>query len=166
MIAYRYNAKNRNDRNFNNCGREKNPNAVRFYASNMAYASKYQYIHDEEGNVVYECELEVTEVSGNLFDMAAGYASLAAYRQLVDAELSTMHKEYSRLLASAKNAKERKMFESWIANIPGHEANIAMRLRSDEFQHLSDFELQNTLVAELKSMGFDGYFTKNEIAIF
>jgi hypothetical protein len=166
MIAYRYNCNSRTDRKFNNCGIEKNPNAVRFYASNMDYAARYQFIHDEEGNVVYECKLEVTEVSGNLFDMAAGYASLSAYRQLVDAEFATMRNEYSRLLATAKNAKERKMFESWIANIPAQEANIAMRLRSNEFQYLSDFELQNTLVAELKSMGFDGYFTKNEIAIF
>lgn len=166
MIAYRYNARNRNDRKFNNCGNEKNPNAVRFYATNLDYAARYQFIHDEQGNVVYECELEVTEVNANLFDMAAGYASLAAYRQMVDAELATMHSEYSRLLAFAKTAKERKMFESLIAAIPAHEANIAMRLRSDEFQHLSDFELQNTLAAELKSMGFDGYFTKNEIAIF
>jgi len=166
MIAYRYNAKNRNDRNFNNCGREKNPNAVRFYASNMAYASKYQFIHDEEGNVVYECELEVTEVSGNLFDMAAGYASLAAYRQLVDSIVGKMRADYIKFRDTAKSAKERKMFQGFIDRLVNEEDSVVRGLFDREFQDLSDFELQNTLVAELKSIGFDGYFTKNEIAIF
>jgi len=166
MIAYRYNAKNRNDRNFNNCGREKNPNAVRFYASNMAYASKYQFIHDEEGNVVYECELEVTEVSGNLFDMAAGYASLAAYRQLVDSIVGKMRADYIKFRDTAKSAKERKMFQGFIDGLVNEEDSVVRGLFDREFQDLSDFELQNTLVAELKSIGFDGYFTKNEIAIF
>ena len=166
MIAYRYNAKNRNDRNLNNCGREKNPNAVRFYASNMAYASKYQFIHDEEGNVVYECELEVTEVSGNLFDMAAGYASLAAYRQLVDSIVVKMRADYIKFRDTAKSAKERKMFQGFIDGLVNEEDSVVRGLFDREFQDLSDFELQNTLVAELKSIGFDGYFTKNEIAIF
>lgn len=166
MIAYRYNCQNRIDRKFNNCGREKNPNSVRFYASNMDYAARYQFIHDEEGNVVYECELEVTEVSGNLFDMAAGYASLAAYRQMVDSIVGKMLADYTKFRDTAKTAKERKMFQGFIDGLAKEEASIVDGLVSREFQDLSDFELQNTLVAELKSMGFDGYFTKNEIAIF
>ena len=31
---------------------------------------------------------------------------------------------------------------------------------------LSDFEYQNTLIAELTAAGFDGYITRDEIAIF
>lgn len=166
MKAYRYNAKNRKDRHFNNCGIEKNPNAVRFYASDLAYASKYQFINDEDGNVVYECELEVTEINANLFDMAAGYTSLAAYRQLVDGQIGKMMADYTKFRDTAKTAKERKMFQGFIDGLANEEASIVRGLIEREFQDLSDFELQNTLVAELKAMGFEGYFTKNEIALF
>jgi len=46
------------------------------------------------------------------------------------------------------------------------EDELIANLFRNEFQELSDFERQNELVAELKALGFDGYTTKNEIAIF
>jgi hypothetical protein len=39
-------------------------------------------------------------------------------------------------------------------------------LQHTNFQALSDFENQNTLIAELTAAGFDGYITRDEIAIF
>lgn len=47
--VYRYDPKDRKHRHFNNLGREKNPNGLRFYASNMKYADKYRYIHMDCG---------------------------------------------------------------------------------------------------------------------
>ena len=71
MKAYRYNSEKRSDRRYNNCGAEKNPNAVKFYASTMDYANRYKNIYNEDGEVVAECTLEVVEVADDakLFDM-------------------------------------------------------------------------------------------------
>ena len=52
MKAFRYNSENRSDRKYNNCGKEKNPNAVKFYASNMDYANNYKFIYNEDGDVI------------------------------------------------------------------------------------------------------------------
>ena len=59
--------------------------------------------------------------------------------------------------------------EKWakhIDDLKDREQELILNLFCNEFQPLSDFERQNELVAELKALGFDGYTTNNEIAIF
>ena len=53
-----------------------------------------------------------------------------------------------------------------IEQLKNRENELISNLISNEFQTLSDFDRQNELVAELKTLGFDGYTTNNEIAIF
>lgn len=167
MKAYRYNSEKREDRRFNGCGREKNPNAVKFYASNMAYADNYKFIHTEDGDVAYECTLEVVEIeNANLFDMASNFSTLDTYKKYIDSQIGLQMRDYTRFMNEAKKASERKMWEKQIADLSNRENELVSNLISNEFQPLSDFELQNDLVAELKSLGFEGYTTKNEIAIF
>ena len=75
-------------------------------------------------------------------------------------------RDYTRFMNEAQNAGERKMWVKAIANLEKREDELISTLKADEFQQLSDFSRQNELVAELKAAGFDGYVTKNEIAIF
>jgi hypothetical protein len=167
MKAYRYNSENRSDRKFNNCGKEKNPNAVKFYASNMEYANNYKFIYNEDGDVVSECTLEVVEIENvNLFDMANNFKSLATYNNYIASEIGTQFRDYTRFMNNAKKASERKMWANQIEQLKNRENELISNLISNEFQPLSDFERQNELVAELKALGFDGYTTHNEIAIF
>lgn len=59
--------------------------------------------------------------------------------------------------------------EKWakhIDDLKNREQELISNLFCNEFQPLSDFNRQNELVAELKALGFDGYTTNNEIAIF
>lgn len=149
MKAYRYNAKNRFDRKFNRCGEEKNPNMVKFYATNMKYAEKYRFIYDCDGEVEYECELETVTIEGvNLFDMEANFKNLQTFHNYNNAIIESMR----RVLNNVDYDKETE--------------SISNALIHNEFQGLSDFSRQNELIAELRSLGFEGYFTKNEIAIF
>ena len=67
MKAFRYNSTNREDRKFNTTGMEKNPNKLNYYASNLQYAEAYKYICNEEGDVLYECELETVEIETPAF---------------------------------------------------------------------------------------------------
>jgi hypothetical protein len=167
MKAYRYNTKNRSDRKFNNCGVEKNPNAIKFYATNMEYADNYKYIFNEEGEVILECDLEVVTIeSVTLFDMAANFKTLATYSTYINAQIGAQMRDYTRFMNEAKKAADRKMWANQIDQLQNREEEIIANLFSNEFQPLSDFELQNQLVAELKALGFDGYTTENEIAIF
>jgi hypothetical protein len=166
MKVFRYNTRNRKDRNFNNCGMEKNPNEIKFYATNLDYAKKYETIYTECGDVNYLCELEVTEVYSNLFNMNANFESLNTYKIYVDSIVSVMRKDYKKMLENAKTKSDVKLFQGFIDNLVNEEASIKKSLIYGEFQSLSDFENQNNLVAELKSLGFEGYITKNEIAIF
>ena len=167
MKAYRYNCTDRNLRGFNNCGKEKNPNAIKFYASNLDYAKKYDTIYDADGYEVEKCTLEVVELpSLNLFDMVANHESLSTYQSYRAEKKSIFTSEFEYHVANAKNAKQRKMFANTLANIDAFTEQQMDVVRKGEFQSLSDFEIQNDLVAELKSIGFDGYFTNNEIAIF
>lgn len=166
MKGFRYNAEKREDRKFNTCGEEKNPNQVKFYATNMAYAENYRYIHSEDGEVIAECTLEVMEIENvKLFDMGANYSTLNAYRMVIDREIGAQLRAYTDYMNNAKKPKERKMWAAQIDALQNREAEIAKRLVSEEFQQLSDFQTQNVLVAELKAMGYDGYITQNEIAI-
>lgn len=166
MKAYRYNARRRQDRQFNQCGREKNPMQVSFYATNMAYADKYRVVCNEDGEELYECELQVVDIDANLFDMDANFAQLATYDAYIDQQIGTMRADYQANLDAAKTSKDRKLWTRLIAELAGEAEQLTNNLRRIEFQTLSDFELQLSLVAELRTLGYDGYMTKNEIAIF
>ena len=167
MKAFRYNSENRSDRKFNNCGKEKNPNAVKFYASNMDYANNYKFIYNEDGDIVSECTLEVVEIENvNLFDMANNFKSLSTYNNYIASEIGAQMIDYTRFMNNAKKASERKMWANQIEQLKNRENELISNLISNEFQPLSDFDRQNELVAELKILGFDGYTTNNEIAIF
>jgi len=167
MKAYRYNSENRSDRKYNNCGKEKNPNAVKFYASNMEYANNYKFIYNEDGEVVAECTLEVVEIEGvNLFGMTNNFKSLSTYNNYIASEIGAQLRDYTRYLDNAKKVSERKMWAKQIDDLKNREKELISYLISFDFQSLSDFERQNELVAELKALGFDGYTTHNEIAIF
>lgn len=167
MKAFRYNSENRADRKYNNCGMEKNPNAVKFYASNMAYADNYKFIYSDAGEIVAECTLEVVEVENvNLFDMAQNFKLLTTYNNYIASEIGAQMRDYTRFMNNAKKASERKMWANQIDQLKNREQELISNLFANEFQPLSDFARQNELVAELKSLGFDGYTTINEIAIF
>lgn len=167
MKAFRYNCEKRSDRKYNNCGKEKNPNAVKFYATNMDYANKYKYIYNEDGDVIAECKLEVVEIENvNLFDMANNFKTLATYNNYIADVIRVVKRDYTYYMNKAKKASERKKWANRIDQLKNKEEELITNLFRSEFQELSDFERQNELVAELKSLGFDGYITKNEIAIF
>ena len=167
MKVFRYNTNNRNARKFNTTGREKNPNAVKFYAKSIEEAEKYRYIYNEDGDIVGECTLETATADGNFFDMAANFATLDTYKQYVASIIEPQKKDYERFLAESTTAKERKMWEKNIAELEqsGIE-DINRSLKMLEYQQLSDYEIQNNLIAELRAMGFDGYTTTNEVAVF
>lgn len=165
--AYRYNAKDRKDRDFNNCSREKNPNAVRFYATNLEYAEGYKYVYNRAGEVVYECELEVVSVdTAKCFDMNANFRSLTTYQNYIQENIDKMVANYTALLNAAKTQKDRTLWMSSIEEAKNFEQEQMFYFVKNEFQFLSDFERQNELIAELTALGFNGYFTKNEIALF
>lgn len=165
-IGYRYNSKERSHRRFNCCGREKNPNQVRFFARTLEAAEPYRYIYYEDGDVWYECELEVVEIEGNFFNMEAEFSSLAAYKQYVASKIEAMRSNYIAERDNSKTAKRRKMFQNLIDGLVNEERSLICNLFFASFQQLSDFEHQHSLIAELRGMGYDGYFTKDEIAVF
>lgn len=168
MKAYRYNSENRSDRRYNNCGEEKNPQKVLFLAKKMEYAEKYKYIYDEAGEITQVCALEVVEVAdeAKLFDMGVDFKKLSTFNNYIAFVISTQMRNYTRFMNEAKNKKERKLWVNAISNLKNREDELISTLKANEFQQLSDFSRQNELVDELKKMGFEGYFTKNEIAIF
>ena len=166
MKGYRYNAKQRTDRKFNTTGREKNPNNVRFFARTLEAAEPYRIIYDEDGFELYECELQVEEVEGNFFDMEANFRSLETYKQYINAEVGMQLRDYTEFRNNAKTAKEKKHWDKMIAELDNREDELNSALPHSKFQALSDFENQNTLIAELTAAGFDGYITRDEIAIF
>ena len=167
MKAYRYHTLRREDRRFNTCGAEKNPLNVKFYASNMGYADTYKYVYTRDGEVNYECQLEVVEVeTSNLFDMDANFSTLSTYKNYVSELIGRQVAHYTEMANKAKLVRDRKMFLGFISDLNKNENNIIASLRGQEFQDLSDFSNQLELVSELKALGFDGYTTKNEIAIF
>lgn len=167
MKAYRYNPKNRSHRRFNDCRKEKNPNAVKYYALSLEYAQAYKYIFTDSGDIDYECTLEVADIENlNIFNMAENYKSLATYQNYIAAAIATMLKDYTYYLKKAKKATERKIWEKRIAEIANEEKSLESNLIQNEFQALSDFDWQNELIKELRSLGFNSYKTKNEIAIF
>lgn len=167
MKAYRYNTLKREDRKFNTCGAEKNPLNVKFYASNMDYANRYKFVYSDGGEIWYECQLEVTEVeTSKLFDMDANFSTLSTYKNYAAELIGRQVAHYTEMANKAKLVRDRKMFLNFISNATKNETAIITSLKSQEFQTLSDFSNQLELVAELKALGFSGYTTKNEIAIF
>lgn len=168
MKAYRYNAKQREHRKFNNCGREKNPNGIRFYASTLEHAEAYKHTHTTDGDNWYECELEVVEIAEDtkLFQMDVCFAQLATYKNYISSTIRKEQESYERYLMNAKTRKDMKLWTRLLNELEGREQELRSTLRGEEFQFLSDYERQNELVSELKSMGYVGYTTKNEIAIF
>lgn len=110
MKVYRFNAKKRTDRKFNTTGREKNPNAVKFYAKSLEWAKQYETIYSRHGEEIYKCELEVTDLSDNLrlFDMAKFYNTTKAYKSFIFKDINTQLADYSLYLLNAKTKKEKK----------------------------------------------------------
>lgn len=166
MKGYRYNTKKREDRKFNTSGREKNPNNIRFFARSLESAEPYRIIRDEEGFEMYEGELQVEEVEGDFFDMEANFRSLETYKQYINAEVGMQLRDYTEFLNNAKTAKDKKHWNKMIDELDNRENELIAALQKTNFQFLSDGENQNTLIPELKSAGFDGYITRDEIAIF
>ena len=166
MMVYRYDTIRREDRLFNTTGREKNPLRVKFYAKNLAYAENYKNVYNECGDVLYEAKLTTAKVSGQFFDMNKDFSKIKTYKLYIDSQISAQRRDYEKFLAQAKTAKKKKMWESAIKGLDTREAELVRSLEASEFQALSDFDLQRDLVAELKSLGFDGYQTTNEIAVF
>jgi len=169
MRLYRYNSKNRKDRKFNRTGIEKNPNYIKYYATNLEYAENYRYVYFENGDINYECELEVIEINDlNLFDMNNNYSMLKSYKTYINDQIDKMRPTYESILSSMKKKKDIKMWSKKVndLNNGNTELELMKGLIYHEFQLLSDFNYQNILVSELKEMGFNGYITKNEVAIF
>ena len=165
--VYRYNSKKRSDREFNNTGIEKNPNAINFYATNLSYAEKYKFVYLEDGDVDYVCSLEEKEISTeNIFDMSSNFESLATFQNYINNEIGLQLRDYTRFLNESKTKSDKKLWMEQIAQLENRKAELVDNLFRCEFQTLSDFDRQNELVNELKSKGFNGYKTKNEIAIF
>ena len=168
MKGFRYNTKERTDRKFNTCGREKNPMKIRFFATSLENAEPYRYVYWPDGDIAYECELQIEEIDAKLFDMEADFRSLESYRSYITEKLAEMRKDYVANEASATSEKMKKMWSEAIARIDDgtEEAALAERLQREAFQFLSDFDRQFSLVAELKAKGFEGYKTEKEIALF
>ena len=140
MKVYRYNAKNRTDRSYNNCSSEKNPNQIKFYATNLDYAERYRYIMNEDGDVIYECELQIDELKGvNLFDMNENFLSLKSYKKYIESKISKELNDYTHFMNNAKDSKTRKMWENAIEDLKNRENEIIVFLKNTEFQPLSDF---------------------------
>ena len=168
--VYRYNTINRADRDYNNTGVEKNPNAIRFYAKSREYADSYKDIYSEDGEFIYQCELQIEEVdTSNLFDMNENFKELATYKNFINMRISVMRTGYKRELERAESKKDKRdveLFQGFLDGLVEEEKNIISRLKSSEFQSLSDFDIQNDLISELTDLGYNGYHTNKEIAIF
>lgn len=168
MKVYRYNAKQRSDRKFNTTGSEKNPNAVKFYARSLEAAKNYEAVYDEDGEILYKCELEVIELDDDirLFDMVKFYSTTQAYKVFISNDIEKQLSDYSSFLLKAKTKKDKELWKNAIDNLKNRERELIANLFANEFQQLSDYEYQNILLQELKAEGFVGYFTTNEVAIF
>ena len=166
QTVYRYNPKSRNHRHFNRLGKEKNPKKIKFYARSLNYANRYKNIVDKDGDVVYEADLEVENIHANLFDMDKDYKSLKTYKYYIKNQIDAQKKDYKYYLENSKTVKDKKFWTAQINGLKNRESELIKFLIHSEFQSLSDFNMQNKLIPEVKKLGYEGYFTKNEIAIF
>jgi len=164
MKVYRYNCKDRLDRHFNTTGREKNPNMVKFYATSLENAEGYKYIYNRAGEVIYECQLETEDVSGiKLFDMEANAAQLTTYKNYITEKADEQRPMILKLISEEKRKSQRAYFEQSLASL---EQDIHQTLVMHQFQFLSNYERQTELINELRALGFEGYFTTKEVAVF
>jgi hypothetical protein len=164
MTVYRYNCKNRQDRHFNTTGREKNPNMVKFYATSLEHADGYKYIYNRAGEVIYECELETADLSGvKLFDMEANAPQLITYKNYITEKADEQRPMILKLISEEKRKNQRAYFEQSLANL---EKDLHQTLVMHQFQFLSNYERQTELINELRALGFGGYFTTKEVAVF
>lgn len=167
MKAFRFNTEKREDRKFNTTGKEKNPLNLKYYASNLEYAKNYQFIYNEDGEIISECSLEVVEIENvNLFDMQNNYSTLKSFNSYTESQVESMRKDYTYYLNKATKKSDIKLFKGFLDGLETEKEKIAKQIASQEFQAISDYENQLVLVAELKALGFQGYTTKNEIVIF
>ena len=178
MQLFRYNTKNRADRKFNTTGREKNPLALKFYANNLSYADRYKEVYTEDGDLAYTCDLEVAQLpeNANLFDMVNCFESLTTFKNFVAKNAAERQNDLALLFrlnpAPTKGIKKINAYKEWVAMMQNNatleqtKKDVVAVLQNTEFQELSDYEVQIELVAELKSLGYNGYKTKNEIALF
>ncbi len=84
-------------------------------------------------------------------------------------QTSTMRNGYKRELARAEaknNKRDIALFKGFLDGLVEEEKNITFRLKNSEFQDLSDFDIQNDLISELTDLGYNGYHTNKEVAIF
>jgi Cft2 family RNA processing exonuclease len=98
--------------------------------------------------------------------MAQNFKSLTTYNNYIASEIGEQMKDYTRFMNEATKPSVKKMWAKQIDLLKNREQELISNLFAHEFQPLSDFERQNTLIAELKYFGFEGYKTANEIAIF
>ena len=166
MKVFRYDSEKREDRKFNNTGVEKNPNNIKFFATNMKYADHYKYVFFENGDIKCKCTLIEKEIKANLFDMNANFETLSTFNNYINNEISKQKNDYEKFLRLATTTASKKMWKKNIEELSTRKEELTNELISNEFQNLSDFNTQNELVAELKALGFEGYKTINEVAIF
>src|SRR5690554_1167526 len=98
--------------------------------------------------------------------MEANFRSLDTYKNYINAEVGMQRRDYTEFRNSAKTAKDKKRWDKMIAELDNREDELIAALRRTNFQFLSDHENQISLITELKSAGFDGYITRDEVAIF
>lgn len=159
MKAFRYNAKDRKDRDFNNTGIEKNPNDLKFYGKSLEYCENYRFILDANGDVVYECNMEVVEIENkNLFDMEKNFEQLDVFQAFFQKRLNAIE-ENNAFMIRVEKRKPKKV------DLKKEYQNAKNSASLFDFQFLSDGDIQNILVSELKALGFDGYETRNEIVL-
>ncbi|MFV0468661.1 MAG: hypothetical protein ACK5MK_07015 [Dysgonomonas sp.] len=134
----------------------------------MEYAENYKYLYNKKGDIIEECTLEVDEIDeSQLFDMQANYIMLDAFKNYISETVASEYQSYLNHAENADTRSKRKMFLNF--------ANKTLKMRAKElefyiskrqFQDISDFENQHRLVAEIKALGFSGYQTEKEVAIF
>lgn len=73
-------------------------------------AKQYEVTYYKDGEEMYKCELEVTDLSDNLrlFNMAKFYNTTKAYKSFVFKDINTQLGDYSLYLLNAKTKKEKK----------------------------------------------------------
>lgn len=167
MLLYRYNCE-RSLRRFNRCGKEKNPNQFKYYSKTLEYANEYKNIYDSNGYLTHTCELEIIEIEiGKLFNMVENFRQLEVYKNYIKNDINQLIEHYTSFKANAKLKREQKRWDKLILELLDgtRETQLINGLKSAEFQYLSDFENQNQLLAELKTLDYSGYETKKEVVI-
>src|SRR5690554_2679504 len=101
-----------------------------------------------------------------LFDMTSNFERLKTFAQWLDNEVRVAKTGYEVLLSRATTKRDQELWTRELSKIDEYRSSRIRQLKLNEFQYLSDFDYQNALIAELTAMGYKGYFTEREIAIF